>query len=155
MPSPIDLNQLTPVADMRGESHSETQLLREMLHRAETYIRSFSWCPPLSEEYFAYGVGEVVALFLFRLTSAINETDEWLWVVEGDLPSTYFVVDEAHDSESALTTYCDLMEKWCEAVDQEHLLDDIFPIDAAPTAENSARLRTRINFIRQRILPTL
>jgi hypothetical protein len=96
-----------------------------------------------------------VALFLFRLQTAINDTDEWLWVVEGDVPSAYFVIDEARDPASALTLYCDMMGEWAEAVLAKSSLDEVFPVDAPATKEHAEMLHSRIEFMRDRVLPTL
>src|SRR5256885_471720 len=91
MKAPVDLGCLTLVGKMTGEDAAETEQLREMLARAEAYLRSFQWCPPIAERYIGFGIGGVIALFLFKMERAINNTDEWLWVVGGDLPSAYFV----------------------------------------------------------------
>lgn len=151
----MDVSRLTPVERMKGESIEETRALRSMLGQAETYLRSFAWCPPIAARYFGFGVGGVIALFLFELESALNGTDKWLWVVEGDLPSAYFVTDDAHDAASALEVYCDLMEHWCDSAEKGEPLDDEFPVDVAPTLVNVNSLRARIGFIRNRLLPTL
>jgi len=77
---------------MHGEDEEETKMLKVMLSEAESYIASFHWSQPIKERYLGFGVGNVVALFLFRFDKPIRETDDWLWVVVGDLPSAYFVV---------------------------------------------------------------
>jgi hypothetical protein len=155
MTAPIEPSKLTPAQNILGEDAAETAALQEMLARAEKYLRSFRWCPQIAERYLAFGVGGVLALFLFKLEHAVNGTDQWLWVVEGDLPSAYFVVDEARDASSALSVYCDMMEEWAQAVESNKPLGELFPVSAAPTMENAALLQNRIAFIRERILPTL
>lgn len=155
MTTPVELSCLTPTEQMTGEDAEETASLREMLSRAEAYLKSFRWCPPIAERYLGIGIGGVVALFLFRLQRNINDTDEWLWVVEGDLPSAYFVTDEARNPESALAVYCEMMEEWADAVTKKSSLDEVFPVTAPATQENADQLRSRVKFLRERILPML
>ncbi|HJZ94166.1 MAG TPA: hypothetical protein VKE40_25100 [Gemmataceae bacterium] len=152
---PVDLRRVTPAEKMAGEDADETAMLRDMLIRAETLLRSFSWCPPIAQRYLGVGIGGVLALFLFRFARAINNNDEWLWVVVGDLPSVYFVVDEARDPASALGVYCDLMQEWVDAVASGSSLDDVYPVDAAATKDNADMLRSRVKFIREQIVPSL
>jgi hypothetical protein len=78
---------LTPVAKMTGEDEEDSRLLREMAIKARDYINSFRWCLPIREMYLAFGVGYVIALFLFEFEGKIGGTDDTLWVVVGDLPS--------------------------------------------------------------------
>ena len=148
----VDLSRLTPVEHMAGEDEAETVLLQQLLVRAEEYLRSFHWCPPIAERYLGIGVGGVLAVFLFKLERAINNADELLWVVEGDLPSAYFVVDEAPNAKSALEVYCTMMEYWANAVMSDSSLDDVFPVAAPATKANADRLCSRIRFIRNRII---
>lgn len=155
MELPIDLNLLTPAERIEGDTADETAILKEMLARAVAYLKSFSWCPLVTERYLGYGIGGVLALFLFRLQPAINGEDEWLWVVVGDLPSAYFVIDEASDPASALEAYCELIEDWVEAVLSKSSLDEVFPVAVAPTKKHAEMLKSRVRFIRRNILPSL
>jgi len=150
---PVDVTCVTPANEMTGEDDAETLELREMLKRAEAYIRGFRWYQPIEESYLGIGIGGVLALFLFRFVRPINGTDRWLWVMEGDLPSAYFVVDEAADPAKALSAYCDLMDEWVLAVRNRQPLAEVFPVNSAATEDNAHLLQTRIEFIRNKILP--
>lgn len=153
MSLPVDLKQLTSAEFISGEDQAETLLLQDMLHRAELYLKSFTWCPRIVERYLGYGVGGVVGVFLFRLESKVKGTDDWLWVIEGDLPSAYLVTDEAPDPMSALAVYCDLMGAWAHAVLNGTRLDVVFPVLAPPTSEFANMLLSRVGFIREKLLP--
>ncbi len=153
MTDPISLDRLTRAEDVVGEDAEETRLLREMLKRAKEYIASFKWCPPFDQVYFGCGVGGVVAVFLFRFRETIANSEEWLWVVEGDLPSAYLVLDRAREPTSALEVYCELMEEWAQAVLENRSLKDVFPVKAEPTTENANDLLKRLAFIRKQVLP--
>jgi hypothetical protein len=155
MEAPVDLHRLTPSEDIIGGDSDETASLKMMLDRAVTYLKSFRWCPPISQKYLGFGVGDVVALFLFRLETPISGSDEWLWVVVGDLPSAYFVVDKAHDPASALHTYCHLMDEWVHAVLNNTSLNDVFPVQAEATTKNARMLLSRTKYIRESIIPQI
>ncbi len=154
MTCPVDINRLVPVERMTAEDAIETRLLRDMLDEATEYVKSFKWCPQIGQRYLAYGLGGVAAVFLFEFETSIQGADHCLWVVVGDLPSAYFVTDRAPDGAGALDVYCELMEDWAQAVENESSLDKVFPVRAAPTKERAAMLRSRIEFIRTRLIPT-
>lgn len=149
----VDFSRLVPAADIAGEDERETAELRGMLRDAETYLRSFDWCPPIVEKYLGYGLGGVIALFLFKLGEKIQGVDDQLWVVVGDLPSAYFVCDDAATPAAALDVYCGLMEDWAHAALNGSSLDDVFPVSAEPTAEYAKVLLSRTKFIRERLVP--
>jgi hypothetical protein len=136
-----------------GEDPEDTRLLMEMLEKARAYLTRYAWCPAIREARLAFGIGGVIALFLVQLEERIAGTDDQLWVVVGDLPSAYFVIDDVPGPQSALDTYCSLMEDWVEAVLSGHELRKSFPVDAKPSQANALALRSRLAFLRQRVLP--
>ncbi len=98
----IDFSKLISSALMAGDSPKDTALLRSMLGDAESYLRSFEWCTSIKDPFFGLGVGGVVAVFLFHIVTKHLQVDEWLWVIVGDLPPAYLVVDGSSDAVSAL-----------------------------------------------------
>lgn len=151
--SPINLDTLVLAEQVVGEDDEETELLQEMLSSAKEYLASFRWCPPIDRVYFGCGVGGIVAVFLFHLREKIQGTEDWLWVVEGDLPAAYLVLDRASEPISALEVYCELMEEWAQAVLENRPIKDVFPVGAEPTTENAKNLQKRLAFIRKEVLP--
>ena len=151
----VDMNSVVPVATMVGEDAEDTALLTDALAEAAAYIQGFAWCKGIREQYFGGGVGGVVGVFLMRIDPAATGVDEWLWVVTGDLPSAYFVVDKAPSSAAALETYCGLMDDWIHAVQNGSSREDVFPVDAAPTKENATMLEGRMEFLRSEVVPRL
>jgi hypothetical protein len=150
----VDLNKLTPEEDARGEDARETEELREMLQEALEYLRRHSWCPEILESYMGIGIGGVLAVFLVHLSEKVGGTDDWLWVIEGDLPSAYPVTDAAPDARTALAGYCEIMEDWAEAVLSNGPLDDVFPVAALAGREHAETLLSRTQFIREKVLPS-
>ncbi|MFA5192329.1 MAG: hypothetical protein WC740_16605 [Verrucomicrobiia bacterium] len=153
---PVDLDALMPAEHMTGDDAEDTELLKKMLETATHYIRGFRWCPGIDRVYLGYGVGGVVAVFLFHFQEKIDGTEEWLWVIVGDLPSAYLVVvDGPKDAPAALRVYCELMEDWANAILNGQPLDDHFPVEAKPTPNNATSLLNRLDFIKSELLPPL
>ncbi len=149
----VDLTKLTSIDRIDCGDAEEAALLKGMAERAVRYLRKHGWCPPIDRVYFGCGVGGVVAVFLCHFSEPVRGKDEWLWVVEGDVPSVYLVLDQAPDPASALETYCQLMDEWISAVLGGRSLEGAFPVEAKSTPENANNLRSRLRFIRTRLLP--
>jgi len=54
-----------------------------------------------------------------------------------------------------LQGYIEEMSAWVEAVRKGELVDDLIPVNAAPTKENASALFTRLRFLEREILPGL
>jgi hypothetical protein len=143
------------VLEIVGEDDEDTTLLREMAKAARDYISSYAWCPPIKDMHLAYGVGRVVAVFLVEFPEKIRGTDDKLWVVVGDLPNAYLVVEPDDGPSPTLDRYCELMEDWISAVQKSGDLSNVFPVAAASTPENADLLKRRVEFLRKEIIPTI
>jgi hypothetical protein len=152
MPGHVNLKLLTACDWMEGEDEEESALLKSMLEEALAYVASFSWGSSVLEKYIAYGVGGVLALFLFRFGES-GQSEEWRWVVVGDLPPVHFLTTQASDRAAALRAYCDMMDAWSMAILANKPIAGLFPVRAAATRENAEMLQSRIGFIRSQILP--
>jgi len=153
MSCPLDLTKLIRAETIMGEDLEDTTLLKAMLGSAQSYMASFGWCPPVEEVYLAFGVGGVIAVFLFHFREKIGQTDDWLWVIEGDVPSAYLVLDDVSSPAEVLKVYCELMENWARAVLDQSPLDDVFPVREEAITENAESLLRRIDFIRTKLIP--
>lgn len=149
----IDLKRFQRVPDITGGDHRDTELLKGMAREARDYITSFRWCPQIEAMYLAHGVGGIIALFLAQFSQNIAGTDERLWIVVGDLPSAYMVVEPDDSPPDALERYCGLMEDWIAAVRDKRDLGGVYPVAAKPTAENADLLESRLGFLLAEIIP--
>ncbi|OHB58996.1 MAG: hypothetical protein A2Y12_19690 [Planctomycetes bacterium GWF2_42_9] len=149
----INLHKLTPAEHIKGEDAEETVLLNQMLNNAKEYLEKYKWCPPIDKIFLGFGIGGVVAVFLFHFNEQIEGKDDWLWVIEGDLPSAYIVLDQASNPASALEVYCGIMEDWAKAVTEARPINNLFPVKVEPSVKNAEGLLKRIKFIRERLLP--
>jgi hypothetical protein len=141
--------------DIVGDDDADTALLLQMAEAARNYITSFDWCPPINAIHLASGVGGLVAVFLFEFSRKIQQTDDHLWVVVGDLPTAYLVVEPEDSPSQALERYCDLMEEWIAAVRDTGKLSEVFPVTAESTPENANALEKRIAFLLAEIIPRM
>ena len=89
------------------------------------------------------------SLFLFRFAEEVRGMDEYLWVVVGDLPSAYFVADDAPTPRSAAEVYCRLMQDSVSTVLRKAPLkaplDDVYPVQANATEEMALKLDSRLS----------
>jgi len=144
---------LTPIDSMQGEDEEDTRLLREMAWRARDYITSFHWCPPITDMYFVGGIGYIVATFLFVFDRKIGGTDDKLWVIVGDMPTVYMIVEPDESPRDVLEGYCQLMDDWVAAVRAGGGFEDVFPVEAARTKEHADMLESRLATLREEIIP--
>jgi hypothetical protein len=152
------LDQYQRVSNIVGEDDEDTTRLKEMAVIAQEYVTSFRWCPPIKQVYFTDGVGGIVAVFLVELTRKIQcgaDDDDRLWVVVGDLPSAYLVVEPSDNPGEALERYCAMMEGWITAVRTGSDLRKVYPVEAPPTKENAAQLKSRLGFVKREVLPSM
>jgi hypothetical protein len=120
---------------------------------AEQYLSSFDWCKSIEERWFGWGLGGIVAVFLFKIIPASSEIDDLLWVIIGDLPPAYLVTDESPMPLDALRIYVNLMEEWVAAVRVGESAENCIPVNTLPTLENAYALETRLEFLKQKFLP--
>jgi hypothetical protein len=151
----VDTSYFQLAEHIVGDDEEDTQLLHAMYHEPLVYLRSHRWAPAVEQAWLAYGIGKIVALFLVEFVEPVGGAESCLWIVVGDLPSAYFVVERARNAANALEVYYELMDDWIGAVRCGEGLPDVFPVEAAPTAENADQLEWRLAFIREEIIPAL
>lgn len=147
-----------PDYDDAAELEEEASWLRDLADKALAYMSSFSFAPPITDMLMAFGVGEVIGLFLVRFAHAIpgaeegENEDREVWVVVGDLPSMFFATEPRNPAD-ALRLYCVIANDWAERVLAGGDLSEAFPIEAAPTRGNAEVLKSRIGAIQKLFIP--
>jgi hypothetical protein len=137
---------------MRGEDANETTELTKALKEARAFIQSFRWCTGIKRDFFGYGIGGVLSVFLFQIERASEDVDEWLWVITGDLPPAYIVASDNPNPACALQAYCLEMRRWVDAAKQGKEVAELIPVNASPTLDNASALEKRVRFIESAIL---
>lgn len=145
---------VVPVDQMFGDDEKDTMLLRTMASRAQEYILSFSWCKSIRAAYFGDGCGGVVALFFFRIEPSKADVDEWTWVVVGDVPHAYLVIDDCKTPSQALEGYIDEMSKWVDLAKKGRTSKRVIPVNAPATPEYAEALEGRLKFLRDVMVPS-
>ena len=151
--TPIDSNLLGIVTDIQGEDPDDTIALREQHEEAKEFLLGFDWCSAIVEEYFCGGIGGVLSISFFRILPNEPEVDEYLWVVAGDIPPAYLVIDDLLTPAEALEGYIELMDEWCVAVMNGESVEDLIPVNVPPTKKRARDLESRLRFLEQHILP--
>ncbi len=142
-----------PVDSIEGDSAADANLLRKMATEAHEFMCEKEWCERIDSQHFAFGVGGVVAVFLFQITPRSEDVDSSLWVIVGDLPPAYIVVEDNPTAADALDAYCSEMEAWVEAAEKGESVEDLIPVNVSPTHANAEQLRGRIEFLQTKIIP--
>lgn len=152
----LDVSQWQEGPPFSCDDAEESRMINEMAKEASTYVRSHKWAPEIATMYLAWAIGNVIALFLVRFANNVkNYPDNELWVVVGDLPSAYFVTEDATSAHDAIDVYCNLMKDWVDAVKGGKPLNEVFPVRAIATIDHADALADRLQFIRRELLPDI
>ena len=152
MSLPSHIRHVVPITHMTGDDQEDTSLLIKLSMRAETYLLSHNWCRSIIEAYYGMGIGGVYARFLYRIIPITPHVDEWLWVLIGDIPPAYLVLDDCSNPALALEGYIQEMRLWVEAVRSNSPVADLIPVNVAPTVESANILSRRLDFLEKEIL---
>lgn len=149
----VDMTKLELVDELSGDDAGETEELRTLARKAEQFLTSFAWCGAIERAYAGIVIPSVIGTFLFEIRPTTPDVDRVLWIIVGDVPPAYLVVDEASNPAMALKRYIELMSDWLKAVEEGKSVEGLIPVNAAPTQEYAAMLRSRLAFLRDRVLP--
>lgn len=123
-----------------------------LARKATDFLTSFRWCSAIRESFLAFNSGDILGVFLFRIEPRLLGVDDTLWVVVGDVPSAFFVCDDAPDWHCALQCYVREMQRWVSAVRSGTELDGIIPVGVSPTSEHADMLESRLGFIQDHFI---
>lgn len=126
--------------------------VRQLADEAEAFLTSHAWCGEVSDRHLAFAIPGVLGVFQFSFTPTEPDVDDCLWVIVGDVPSAYLVLDNAATWQEALDVYVLEMSKWVDGVRTGSDLEDIIPVNASPTTEYADMLDSRLRFIRRELI---
>lgn len=141
---------------LAGEDEEDTALLREMLENARRYALSFSWCDSIISEYFGGGIGKIMAVFLFNISTKRSDVDPWMWIIVGDIPSAYLPLEDCESPMKVFETYTDGMQRWANlAKDSKTGTADegIPPVNVPSTPEWAEQIQTRLRLLNELAKP--
>lgn len=148
----IEFDKVTLSTEILGEDEEETIELYDMLKDAEYYLCSFSWCTKIIKSYMGFGYPGIVAVSLFKIIPSSKDVDDWIWVINGDLPSAYMTTESNPNPAYALAGYINEMRKWVNAAKYGDDVSELIPVNVPPTAEWAFKLEKRLNFLESEIL---
>ena len=121
--------------------------VRELAEEAKTFAESHDWCQKVTAVRLAWAVAGVLGVFQVDLKPAQPDIDSSLWIVVGDIPPAYLVLDDAPTWRDALRGYVAEMSRWVHAVKGGQPLDDVIPVAVEPSLEHAEMLAGRLAFI--------
>ncbi len=142
----IDRTKLKLVFEIENEE------VKQLYIDARNFLLSHSWCSKIESGYHAFSIAGVIGIFLFDIIPYKPEIDRTLWVVTGDLPPAYLVIDDADSWQEALYGYVYEMNRWIAAVRGGIGLDDTIPVEAEPTIEHAMMLEGRLKFLQKNLI---
>ncbi len=149
----LPVSGVIPIDQISSENTEEAQFPLEMASKAQNYISRFSWCLSVRKVYFGDGYGRIVAVFLIHIEPSRPDVHEWLWVVVGDLPSAYLVIDTCNTPSQVLERYIDEISEWVKLAKKGRSSEDVIPVNAPPTPESARMLESRLTVLREQIVP--
>jgi hypothetical protein len=144
---PASVSGVVSVEEMRGDDEVDTELLHADYTKARAFLLNQKWCFGLGNAYFGEGIGGIVSIFLMELYPVPTGIDQWLWVVVGDLPSAYFVVDECSNPLEALRWYIADRRRWVELAFGGETSPDVMPVDTPANPHYAEMLERRLNIL--------
>jgi hypothetical protein len=120
--------------------------------RARSYVDGFSWCAGITGCTLGFAVADVLGVFRVDLRPARAGVDPTVSVVVGDLPPAYIAYEHRDTWQDALLGYVDEMQAWVDAVRAGGSVDELIPVNVAPTAEYAEMLASRLAFLRERLV---
>ena len=134
---------------------SEPEDVKELVEKANSFLDTFSWAKIPRKYWIGECIPGVLGLFLVELVGADPEIDPYIWVVVGDVPPAYLSTLYARSPRAAVDGYIAEMEAWVDAVENGNPTADLIPVNGEPTEANAEALKSRLEFLDQKILPFL
>lgn len=146
----------TPFPNIRPLSiQAEESGTEELVSSMNTFLGGFSWVRQTGNVWTALSIPGVFGLFLVELDPGSADVDWYIWVAVGDIPPAYISTEYALSPAEALEGYLAEMRAWAKAVENGESVDDLIPVNGAPTMDNAKALKSRLSFLESEILPML
>lgn len=139
--------------DIDYSGQEATEAVQALTTEAWAFVNGSQWWAPVEDLVLAFGVGPILGLYLLRFAPGGKPEDRERWLVVGDLPTMHFETDDTPTPALALQLYCAIAQDWADNVLAGRDLSDSYPIEVAPTREHASMLLSRVEFIRQELVP--
>jgi hypothetical protein len=150
--SKIQLKKLHDINILGSEFRGDKTRITKQSRDAKDELARYYWCTSVDKIWFGAGVPGIFCSFLCAITTNSEGIDSFLWVVNGDLPTAYFVTDSAPEGYSALEVYIGLMNDWVVSARTGGDMQLCYPVGVAPNTEHVRMLVGRLNLIKSYLL---
>lgn len=143
---------MIPVEKVAETDPNDEYSIAAFARAAAAYLLRHKWCVRIKQGYLSNAWPGILGVFCFEIEPASADVDESMWVIVGDLPSAHICNDNATGA-AALKGYVCEMNRWVRAAYEGRPVDKLIPVNVPPTHEYAAMLESRLQFIRDEILP--
>ncbi|MCP4321039.1 MAG: hypothetical protein GY787_04165 [Alteromonadales bacterium] len=144
----IDKQNLSCISKLNNISSD----LNESVEYAKSFINAQIWCDQITDSYLGLYEEGIIAIVLFKIESKQSNVDDCIWSITGDIPPAYITCDSALDPISALDGYIGAMDEWVEAVQKGESVDELIPVNVAPTEGDAEMLKSRLDLLFENIV---
>ena len=146
------VTQPSLAATMKPVQRIQDSQVAEYARQAQLFMGAFRWSGGVVEAELAWAAAGLLGVFRMRIAPSRDDIDEVVWVITGDLPPAYIAYDPQDTWQDALRGYVDEMQRWADAATAGQSVAELIPVNVDATAENAARLESRLAFIRTELL---
>ncbi len=157
----VHTSQMIPLEKLRRSRSANRRELAQLGDEAQRFLSGHKWCGAVGRGYLVRGWPGILAVFYFEIEPR-GAADPAVWVIVGDLPPAYLDVEMCPNGAAAIDGYVGEMEHWVELVREGRSVDRAIPVyhrhgftPIPPSTEAADMLASRLEFIRQRLLPEL
>lgn len=147
------------IEDILSSGIEEAEGIAKLAQEAEAFLSSHKWCHEIISGYFDRGWSGIVGVFYFNIEPGESNADNSVWVIVGDLPPAYIVVDECPNGAAAIDGYVGEMRRWVDAVKNSKPVNNLIPVlrrgsfvSVESTTEFAEMLESRLDVIDREIL---
>lgn len=143
---------MAPLETINPSNLKDKLSFYDLSKEAKEFLLGHKWCKRIKEGYLDIGVEGIFAVFYFEIEPADPSIDKQLWVIVGDLPPAYIVVEDNPNGACALDAYIGEMKEWVEAAKRGESVENLIPVNVPPNKEYAKMLEERLKFLEKKIL---
>ena len=126
-----------------------------LIKESKDYLHGYKWCKSIQEGWLFINIGYAVNVFLYKIENEQSPEDDLLWVMVGDLPSSFLDTYNVKTTKEVVQTYIDLADDWVAHVESGQSLDECFPFDVTNTNQMVGIFKERVRLLQNSILPNI
>ena len=151
----VDVSKMILIDTIMKKDIKDDLSIYSLTVEAKQFILNKKWCKNIINGYLAKSIEGIMCVYFFEIEPSQKNIDNYLWVIVGDIPPAYLVIDNSPDANSAINTYVNEMRIWIKAVKNNESLENIIPLNVPPEEKYADMLETRMVFIEKKILNTI